>query len=135
METAVIDTALVAPLGHGDAMGLAETEFGRIVAQLSHLSPEDWGRRTVCELWDVRALATHVLGMAEAQASFRQFVHDFRAASKRAGGKMIDAMTATQVGDDRRRPRRRSSSASPRSPRRPCGPAGAYRRSCAGRCA
>jgi hypothetical protein len=35
--------------------------------------------------------------MAEAQASFRQFVHDFRAAGKRSGGKMIDEMTATQV--------------------------------------
>jgi uncharacterized protein (TIGR03083 family) len=99
METAMIDTALMAPLGHREAMGLAETEFARIVTQLSNLSPEDWGRRTVCELWDVRALATHVLGMAEAQASFRQFAHDYRAASKRAGGKMIDAMTATQVGE------------------------------------
>jgi hypothetical protein len=42
-------------------------------------------------------MATHVLAMVEAQASFRQFAHDFRAASKREGGKMIDAMTATQV--------------------------------------
>ena len=46
---------------------------------------------------DVRAMAAHVVGMAEAQASFRQFVHDFRAAGKRSGGKMIDEMTATQV--------------------------------------
>jgi hypothetical protein len=38
-----------------------------------------------------------VLGMAEAQASFRQFAHDFRAAGQRTGGKMIDAMSATQV--------------------------------------
>jgi uncharacterized protein (TIGR03083 family) len=97
METAMIDTAVAAPLGHREAMGLAETEFERIAAQLGSLSPEDWGRPTVCELWDVRAMATHVLAMAEAQASFRQFAHDFRAASKRTGGKMIDAMTATQV--------------------------------------
>jgi uncharacterized protein (TIGR03083 family) len=80
-------------------MRLAENEFARTVAQLRGLSAEDWGRPTVCELWDVRAMATHVLAMAEAQASFRQFVHDFRAASKREGGKMIDAMTATQVGE------------------------------------
>lgn len=93
----MIDTAVAAPLGHREAMGLAETEFERIAAQLGSLSPEDWGRPTVCELWDVRAMATHVLAMAEAQASFRQFAHDFRAASKRTGGKMIDAMTATQV--------------------------------------
>jgi len=46
-------------------------------------------------------MATHVLGMAEAQASSASFAHDFRAASKRTGGKMIDAMTATQVSERR----------------------------------
>jgi len=85
------------PLGHHDAMVLAETEFARAIAQLRDLSPDDWERPTVCELWDVRALASHVLGMAEAQASVRQFVHDYRAAGQRSGGKMIDAMTNTQV--------------------------------------
>jgi hypothetical protein len=35
--------------------------------------------------------------MAEAQASFRQFAHDFRAAGKRSSGKMIDEMSAAQV--------------------------------------
>jgi uncharacterized protein (TIGR03083 family) len=97
MKTGLINAAGAAPLGHREAMRLAETEFARMVAQLRSLSPEDWDRPTVCELWDVRAMATHVLGMAEAQASFRQFAHDFRAASKRTGGKMIDARTATQV--------------------------------------
>jgi uncharacterized protein (TIGR03083 family) len=97
MVTAMIDAAVAPPLGHREAMVLAEAEFAAMVAQLRGLSPEDWGRPTVCELWDVRAMATHVLGMAEGQASFRQFAHDLRAASKRTGGKMIDAMTATQV--------------------------------------
>ncbi len=99
METAMSGEAVAAPLGHGEAMRLAETEFAAMVARLRSLSPEDWARPTVCELWDVRAMASHVLGMAEAQASFCQFAHDFRAASRRAGGKMIDAMTATQVGE------------------------------------
>ena len=88
-----------APLRHADAMVLAETEFARMVALLHSLSTEDWGKPTACELWDVRAMASHVLGMAEAQASVRQFAHDFRAARKRASGKMIDAMTATQVDE------------------------------------
>jgi uncharacterized protein (TIGR03083 family) len=78
-------------------MDLAETELRRMVDCLSGLSPADWGRPTVCAEWDVRALASHVLAMAEAQASMRQFAHDFRSASKRKDGKMIDAMTATQV--------------------------------------
>jgi uncharacterized protein (TIGR03083 family) len=99
MGTAVIDQEVMAPLRHGEAMGLAETELARMVAQLDSLSPEDWARPTVCELWDIRALASHVLGMVEAQASFRQFAHDYRAAGKRTGGKMIDAMTATQVAE------------------------------------
>jgi uncharacterized protein (TIGR03083 family) len=88
---------LAPSLGHREAMILAATEFDRMVAQLSALAPADWARPTVCELWDVRGMAAHVLGMAEAQASVRQFAHDFRAAGKRAGGKMIDEMSATQV--------------------------------------
>ena len=96
-EMTVLDAGLAAPLGHREAMVLAATEFDRMVAQLQALAPVDWARPTACELWDVRAMAAHVLGMAEAQASFRQFAHDFRAAGKRSGGKMIDEMTATQV--------------------------------------
>ena len=93
----VADVATVAAIDHGEAMVLAETEFARSLDLLRTLGPEEWHRQTVCELWDVRALVAHVLGMAEAQASLRQFAHDFRAASKRSAGPMIDAMTATQV--------------------------------------
>jgi uncharacterized protein (TIGR03083 family) len=96
-ETTAVGADLAAPLGHREAMILAATEFDRMTAQLQALEPADWARPTICGLWDVRAMATHVLGMAEAQASFRQFAHDFRAAGKRSGGKMIDEMTATQV--------------------------------------
>jgi uncharacterized protein (TIGR03083 family) len=94
---ATINTASLQPLGHREAMGLAETEFVRMVDLLNSLSSDDWPRPTVCEEWDVRAMASHVLAMAEAQASMRQFAHDFRAASKRKDGRMIDAMTGTQV--------------------------------------
>jgi uncharacterized protein (TIGR03083 family) len=99
MEVATARNSIETPLGHTEAMGLAEIEFARMVEQLRSLSAEDWRQPTACELWDVRAMASHVLGMAEAQASVRQFVHDFRAASRRSGGKMIDAMTATQVAE------------------------------------
>jgi uncharacterized protein (TIGR03083 family) len=101
METlgvpAMIDATTIVPLRHGEAMELAATEFDRMVDLLRSLDDGDWRAQTVCELWDVRAMIAHVVGMAEAQASFRQFVHDFRAAQKRDGGAMIDAMTATQV--------------------------------------
>ncbi len=64
---------------------------------LRQLRPEEWQRQTICPQWDIRSMAAHVLGMAEAQASFRQFARDYRTASKRDGGPMIDAMTAAQV--------------------------------------
>jgi uncharacterized protein (TIGR03083 family) len=99
MKSATTVNTIPPPLGHKEAMGLAETEFARMVEHLGTLTAEHWRRPTVCALWDVRAMASHVLAMAEAQASTRQFAHDFRAASKRSGGKMIDAMTAAQVAE------------------------------------
>lgn len=99
MGAATTGNMINAPLGHNEAMGLAEMEFARMVEHLRALAGEDWQKPTVCELWDVRTMASHVLAMAEAQASMRQFAHDFRGASKRSGGKMIDAMTAVQVAE------------------------------------
>jgi len=93
------DVAGIPTLGHAEAMGLAESEFARMVELLRQLRADDWQQPTVCTLWNVRAMVAHVVGMAEAQASFRQFVHDFRAAGKRSGGAMIDALNATQVRD------------------------------------
>jgi uncharacterized protein (TIGR03083 family) len=97
MSTAMVESTVPSALGHREAMDRAETELGRMMDCLSSLAPADWARPTVCAQWDVRALASHVLAMAEAQASMRQFAHDFRSATKRKDGKMIDAMTATQV--------------------------------------
>src|SRR5438105_2256799 len=94
---AMTDVDTIPGIDHDEAMLLAQTEFARTLDLLRMLGPDEWHKATVCELWDVRALVAHVLGMAEAQASFRQFMHDFRAANKRRGGPMIDAMTANQV--------------------------------------
>ena len=97
MTTTMTPPADVPRISHGEAMALAETEFGRITGLLRQLRPEEWQRPTICPLWDVRSMVAHVLGMAEAQASFRQFAHDYRSAAERDGGPMIDAMTAAQV--------------------------------------
>ena len=96
MTTARTEVAAIPKLGHEEGMGLAQTEFARMVDLLRQLRPEEWQRPTVCNLWDVRAMAGHVLGMAEAQASFPQFIHDFRSA-RRIGGSVIDGINATQV--------------------------------------
>jgi len=97
MTTTLTEVATITKIGHDEAMVLAEAEFARTLDLLRQLPGDQWHRPTVCELWDVRAMVAHVVGMAEAQASVRQFAHDFRAARNRSGGPMIDAMTATQV--------------------------------------
>jgi uncharacterized protein (TIGR03083 family) len=96
---AVVSPAALPTLGHAEAMQLAAKEFDRMIDLLRGLSPDDWARATVCDLWDVRAMVAHVVGMAEAQASMRQFAHDYRAAARRESGAMIDAMTAAQIRD------------------------------------
>lgn len=97
--TTTTDVASIPRIGHREAMSLAAAEFARVLELLRRLQPEDWRQPTVCELWTVRDMVAHMLGMAEAQASIRQFLHDVRAANKRSSGAMIDAMTATQVAE------------------------------------
>src|ERR1700683_741866 len=94
-----VDAAAIPKLGHFETMALRETEFARTVQLLQQLSPDDWERPTVCTLWSVQSMVAHVVGMAEAQASYRQCAHAFRVARKRNGGAMIDAMNACQVRD------------------------------------
>ncbi len=79
-------------------MRLAAEEYQRVVTQLRSLSAQDWSRPTVCSDWDVRALASHMLGMAEMAATVREQIRQSRKAS-RAGGVFIDALTALQVAE------------------------------------
>jgi uncharacterized protein (TIGR03083 family) len=61
-----------------EARALAEEEFRRFAALMSALRPDEWALSTDCTGWDVRKVALHVLGSADAQASVREFVHQFR---------------------------------------------------------
>jgi uncharacterized protein (TIGR03083 family) len=78
------------------AMRLAATEYDRFLGQMRSLSADDWSRPTDCPDWDVRAMASHVLGMAAMCASIREQIRQMRAA-KRHGGVFVDALTALQV--------------------------------------
>lgn len=78
------------------AMRLAADEYGRYLDQLRSLSGPDWERPTDCPAWDVRAMATHNLGMAEMVASMREYARQ-NAGAARAGGNFLDALTAAQV--------------------------------------
>jgi uncharacterized protein (TIGR03083 family) len=82
-------------LDRATAMRLAATEYDRFVAQLRRLDDADWTRPTDCPGWDVRSMASHVLGMAEMAASLREQLHQQRAAARAGGG--IDALTGVQV--------------------------------------
>ena len=82
------------------AMALAATEYDKVAALLAGLTSEQWTAPTDCPAWDVRAMAGHMLGMAQMAASLREMVRQQRAAAKRHkhdGGLSIDALTAVQV--------------------------------------
>jgi uncharacterized protein (TIGR03083 family) len=85
-------------LERSTAMWLAATEYQRYVEHLRALQPDDWARPTDCPGWDVRAMATHVLGMAEMAASIREGMRQRRLARAK-GGVFIDALTALQVAE------------------------------------
>jgi uncharacterized protein (TIGR03083 family) len=79
---------------------MASVEYGRFLALVRDLSPEDWRRKTDCTLWDVQAVVAHNLGNMEANASLLELMRQLRTASKRArasGRPKIDEMTGLQV--------------------------------------
>ena len=100
MQATVTQVGHIPPLERPETIALAATENERVSELLGALDDLDWSKPTDCSLWDVRALAAHVLGGMEAFATFRQFVHQMRAGKKAAGdGPFIDGMTAVQVNE------------------------------------
>jgi uncharacterized protein (TIGR03083 family) len=67
-----------ARITRSEARLLAEEEFARFADTVTSLTPDEWAMPTDCTGWDVRKMALHVLGSAEAQASVRQFGHQLR---------------------------------------------------------
>lgn len=78
MTTTTMQTGLPPRITRTEARPLAEEEFRRFAELAATLADDDWGRPTDCTRWDVRAIALHVLGSAEAQASVGQFLHQLR---------------------------------------------------------
>jgi uncharacterized protein (TIGR03083 family) len=99
------EVSSVTPIGHAEAMALADTEAMRLLEVVDQLRGPDWARPTDCEGWDVKALLSHVLGAMEANARAAEFVHQFLTATraaKRSGRPMVDEMTGRQVRDHAR---------------------------------
>ena len=99
MNTTLTRVRDIAPLTRSEAMTLAADELDRFLDLLRSLTPDEWRRSTECPPWDVRTMATHVLGATESHSSVRETVHQTRAYRKAKSGPMIDAMTALQVRD------------------------------------
>lgn len=93
-----VDVTTIVPIARPEATELARTEVARFAEALEALDPDDWARPTANTLWDVRAMAGHVLGMTETFTGFRRLARDMRAGSKRKGdGPSVDGLTAHQV--------------------------------------
>jgi uncharacterized protein (TIGR03083 family) len=86
----------VSTLDRATLMRLAAAEYGQFATALENLADDDWSKPTDCAGWDVRTMASHVLGMAEMAASVPEGIRQMKAAKKR-GGLFIDALTAVQV--------------------------------------
>jgi uncharacterized protein (TIGR03083 family) len=67
-----------ARITRSEARVLAEEEFARFAESVASLTPDEWAMPTDCTDWDVRKIALHVLGSAEAQTSVREFGHQLR---------------------------------------------------------
>lgn len=61
-----------------EARVLAEEEFVRFADMAASLTPDEWAMPTDCAGWDVRKVALHIVGSAEAQASVPEFLHQMR---------------------------------------------------------
>lgn len=93
-------TPRASELDRGAAMRLAATEYDRVVALLSTLTPGQWSTPTECPGWDVRAMAGHMLGMAQMVATLPETIRQQIGSQRRAkkeGAPLIDALTALQV--------------------------------------
>lgn len=77
-QTTVRDVTTVPRIAHDEAMRIAAVENTKFEGQLRSFEPGDWTKPTDCVLWDVRALAAHVVGSAAGQASPREFVRQVR---------------------------------------------------------
>jgi hypothetical protein len=85
------------------AMTAAATEYTRTVALLESVTPSQWALPTDCPGWDVRAVAGHMLGMAQMIATLPALARQQMAAqkgAKKTGTVMIDVLTALQVAEN-----------------------------------
>ena len=93
-----VDVTSIPPIRRPEATRLAEAEGTRFADALEKLGPQDWTAPTANTLWDVRAMAGHVLGMTETFTGLVRMARDMVAGTRLQGdGPQIDGLTAHQV--------------------------------------
>ena len=98
-----IERPRVRVLDRQAAMTSAATEYTRDVALFESIAPGQWVLPTDCPGWDVRAVAGHMLGMAQMIATLPALASQQMAAqkgAKKTGTAMIDVLTALQVAEN-----------------------------------
>jgi hypothetical protein len=76
--TTARDVTTIPRIGHDEAMRIASAENAKFATLMRNIAPEDWSKPTDCTLWDVRAMAAHVVGSAAGQVSPREFLRQKR---------------------------------------------------------
>ena len=98
MSTTTTAVGAIRRIERPECTALARQEFDRIGELLSSLDDADWSLPTDCPHRDIRAVAGHVLGMAQTFSSLGRFAADMTTAARtRHGRDLIDALTALQV--------------------------------------
>jgi uncharacterized protein (TIGR03083 family) len=94
------DVATLTPIDRDEMVGLATTEYHRLVALLRELEPDEWDQPTVCDAWNVREMVAHLLGAAEGNASIRENVRQLARGRRRVRGTarpLVDGINEVQV--------------------------------------
>jgi len=73
----ITDASDIARIQRPEARVLAEEEFRRYASCCASFTDAEWALPTDCTGWTVRDLSLHVLGSADAQASVKEFLHQF----------------------------------------------------------
>jgi len=98
MNTTTTAVGAIRRLERPECTALALREFHRVGELLATLGDADWSRPTDCPDWDVRAVAGHILGMAQTFSSLGQFLSYMPTAARtREGRDLTDSLTALQV--------------------------------------
>jgi uncharacterized protein (TIGR03083 family) len=85
----------------GEGLSLSAVQYERFADVLDSLSPEEWAAPTDCPGWDVKAVASHVLGGLECVRAAKEFVRQVRAGRRLGFDDPNDGLNALQVREHR----------------------------------